>query len=241
MGKITVNKRQLSELIGKGYRTLCSWSDKKIEEYLKQKGWHIKNIIKRSNLILYTLCYQEIEEEVIEGELWANIENTGYEVSNKGRIKSHRYTKSHDTKILDGTTMKNGYITIDINGEKVYVHRLVAYYFCNGYKEDLIVNHIDGNKTNNNATNLEWVSYAENNRHAIKSGLHTNFGYKHTEEQKEKKRATSPKNKRVLIISTGEIVRSCRELARRLNVDSRTLSYCIRKNKPYKGEYYKYI
>ncbi len=65
----------------------------------------------------------------------------------------------------------NGYLRGLINGKDVYIHRLVATVFCanpNCYKE---VNHIDGNKENNRAENLEWCSRSENNKHAFRSGL----------------------------------------------------------------------
>lgn len=47
------------------------------------------------------------------------------------------------------------------------IHRLVAHAFCEGFSEIRnTVNHIDGNKFNNKASNLEWVSQSENNKHA---------------------------------------------------------------------------
>ena len=59
-------------------------------------------------------------------------------------------------------------VNLIINGKRVgkQVHTLVARAFCDGYKEGLCVNHKDGNKLNNKAENLEWVSIAENNRHS---------------------------------------------------------------------------
>lgn len=51
------------------------------------------------------------------------------------------------------------------------IHRLVAKYFCDGYAEGLVVNHKDGNKTNNHYTNLEWVTQSENVKHAFSTGL----------------------------------------------------------------------
>ena len=53
----------------------------------------------------------------------------------------------------------------------VCVHRLVASAFCANPNNLKIVNHIDGNKTNNNFTNLEWVTQKQNVRHSINNGL----------------------------------------------------------------------
>lgn len=52
------------------------------------------------------------------------------------------------------------------------VARLVAMTWCDGYSDDLTVNHIDGNPMNNNAGNLEWVSRAENIRKAFSDELY---------------------------------------------------------------------
>lgn len=57
----------------------------------------------------------------------------------------------------------------------VLVHRLVAITYL-GYQEDLEVNHIDGNKLNNNLNNLEWVTRSENLKHAFSLQLKSNFG-----------------------------------------------------------------
>ena len=65
----------------------------------------------------------------------------------------------------------NGYMRVTINGKDEYLHRLVAKYFVpnsNGYLE---VNHIDGNKENNCADNLEWCTRSQNNKHAFQTGL----------------------------------------------------------------------
>lgn len=60
---------------------------------------------------------------------------------------------------------------------KVYVHRLVAEAFTDA--RDETVNHKDGNKLNNRFSNLEWVSYSENNSHAFRIGLKKNAKRKH--------------------------------------------------------------
>lgn len=50
-------------------------------------------------------------------------------------------------------------------------HIAVAFNFVDGYIDGLVVNHKDGNKRNNKASNLEWVTVSQNRIHAIKNDL----------------------------------------------------------------------
>lgn len=103
---------------------------------------------------------------IMTNEIWKSIPgfNGIYEISNLGEVKSLKFGKE---KILK-TYESNGYRKIDfrINKQKrkYYIHRLVACAFLNLDldNETSIVNHIDGNKTNNNLNNLEIVTTAEN-------------------------------------------------------------------------------
>lgn len=103
-------------------------------------------------------------------EEWKQIGDTDYLVSNLGRVYSNK-----SNKILRTQTHRNGYVTVWIStkdGNKTpTLHRLVAEAFVPNPSNKPQVNHIDGNKQNNCASNLEWVTQSENTIHAYKLGL----------------------------------------------------------------------
>ena len=65
-----------------------------------------------------------------------------------------------------------GYLRVSISGKLVFVHRLVAELYVPNPENKPQVNHKDGNKQNNSAKNLEWVTNMENRKHAVKNLLH---------------------------------------------------------------------
>ncbi len=76
----------------------------------------------------------------------------------------------------------SGYPTVRLCKGNKYtsfmIHRLVAKAFVPNPESKPEVNHKDGNKTNNSADNLEWVTTKENKRHACDAGLFDNRGSK---------------------------------------------------------------
>ena len=78
-------------------------------------------------------------------------------------------------KILKGSIGENGYkyyrLSKDNNKTMFYAHRLVAEHFLENPNLLPIVNHKNGNKLNNQLSNLEWVSYSENTKHAHDNNL----------------------------------------------------------------------
>lgn len=63
--------------------------------------------------------------------------------------------------------LRAGYRFVKIAGKNISIHRLVAIAFIPNPENKPCVNHKDFNKLNNSVDNLEWVSYSENNIHAI--------------------------------------------------------------------------
>ncbi len=109
-----------------------------------------------------------------------DLADTGIRNEYGGKYLVDRYGCVWNTRTLSrqtGRINSSGYYLVNLGKShaNVYLHRLVAEHFCKipdellaaGYTKDtLIVNHIDANKLNDNATNLEWVTHLGNMEHA---------------------------------------------------------------------------
>lgn len=109
-----------------------------------------------------------------------NGQPTNYSITKDGKVFNNK-----TQKFLKGQKNKNGYwsaiITTPVGSKRLYIHRMVleTYGYRKDYK-DFEVNHKDGNKDNNNLSNLEWTTSSENKQHAVKNGLYpdrTIYGY----------------------------------------------------------------
>lgn len=93
------------------------------------------------------------------------------------------YKKGKET-LIKGYDNGKGYLVMDLHYKHkrgVKIHRLIAMAFVPNPNNKPQVNHINGNKCDNSANNLEWVTNAENQLHANKLGL-IQHQYDHNKE-----------------------------------------------------------
>ena len=110
-------------------------------------------------------------------EEWRSILGGEYEVSSHGKVR--RLTQKQGAvpgRILKHGIGPRGYPAVVVGGggerrRTRNIHDLVAAAFIGPKPDGNCVNHIDGDKTNNHASNLEYVTQAENMRHASETGL----------------------------------------------------------------------
>lgn len=153
-------------------------------------------------------------------EIWKDI--AGYEglyqISNQGRVKSlkrwdvNKKAFVDDESILHPTGNGYGYMIVGLRKEtrktNHYVHRLVADAFVSNPNGHTYVNHLDYNKQNNDASNLEWCSQKENMQHSRdrmkhpKMITHSNTGERYITKSGNRYRVTINKKE----------YRSCRNL-----------------------------
>jgi hypothetical protein len=104
-------------------------------------------------------------------EKWKVIEDfKKYEVSNLGNIRNIKSKKILKPKL------QNGYLCISLSDgnnkiRRRSIHRLVGFAFTDNTHNKPIINHINGNKIDNNSDNLEWVTQKENIEHALENNM----------------------------------------------------------------------
>lgn len=105
-------------------------------------------------------------------EEWKRVEGfENYYVSTTGRVYNTATSRFIGNKRSDNYEYRKVKLSKDGVKKFIDVHRLVAEAFIPNPFNLRCVNHIDGNKANNCVENLEWCSYSENTRHAMRIGI----------------------------------------------------------------------
>lgn len=157
----------------------------------------------------------------MEKEIWRSVSGYEglYEVSSYGRVRSLDRVAENNNKLkgrlLSPRKHSGGYVRVSLckrgNVLDFFIHRLVAKTFIANPREGNQVNHINGNKTDNRVSNLEWVNDQQNKAHAWGIGLH-----KKTLQAFKKSHKT--KARPILCVEKGFIYSSASEAARALGL-----------------------
>ena len=169
-----------------------------------------------------------------------------YTIDNYGNVFSKR-----KNKYLKQSINKNGYCKVALQKDKykkIYsVHRLVAQTFLENPNNLPQVNHIDGDKKNNNENNLEWCTAKHNMNEAVRIGLFdrckkiqrknaikNNLGKNHVyaNEVTKKKIGQYDKNDNLI-----KIYESISEASRQTGINIMSISCCANKKRKSGGGY----
>jgi len=143
----------------------------------------------------------------METELWKVVSgHPKYKISNLGRVWS-----SYRNKIMT-PQLNAGYYTVLLDRKKYRIHRLVANAFCIKPINGVVVHHINENKKDNRASNLEWTTVAKNTSYSRTIGLYS-------------KGKVCQIDKQGVIIA---IYDSVMDAARKVGVDHSNLSSCLK-------------
>lgn len=160
---------------------------------------------------------------LLKTEIWKDIEGfPNYQVSDHGRVRNKK-----TMQVLKPGLGGVGYLTVALyknkKGNTKNIHELVTDAFIGKKEKGMTINHKDGNKQNNNLSNLEIVTRRENNMHAYQTGL-------------------NPHKKAVKIVETGEIFESQFDCAEAIDGDPGNISYCLSgKLKSHKGLHFERV
>jgi hypothetical protein len=154
--------------------------------------------------ILYKMKEETKEWMPVVGYEWL------YEVSSDGDVKNVKRQK-----LLRPNKGKAGYLTVVLQKgglvKSFRIHRIVAIAFIKNPEAKKEVNHINGNKEDNNICNLEWATRRENSQHAWDTGLNEGL------REVTSKRMSIMNAKQVVDLQTGIFYDSLKEACKATN------------------------
>lgn len=146
-----------------------------------------------------------------------------YEISEEGVIK-----RTRTDELLSPFLAGNGSLRITIDGKTEYIHRLVAESYISNPEGKPDVRHLDGDKTNNHISNLEWAWHSDTQKASYGVGTNAPGGN------------TPPKP--IRIVETGEEFESIRACARYISGSPSGIRQCLAgKINTYLGFHFEYI
>lgn len=146
-----------------------------------------------------------------------------YEINENGDVRSLHPRNFH--RIMSQRIDRADYWTVRLSKKgkdsTQYVHRLLGFAFIPNPEADKKdrINHKDSNKLNNALENLEWVTHAENMKHAYKAGaIKLNIGKNHHEART------------IQCIATGEIFGTIKDAAEKAGLNYNTFRNSLNTN-----------
>lgn len=163
-----------------------------------------------------------------------------YFVTKEGLVFS-----SKTNKFLKFSYDQQGYQRVGLfignyKSKTIKVHRLVAETFIKNPDNKKDVNHIDGNKLNNDISNLEWCTRSENIRHAFKNGLSfisENQRSRFIQMTKSQIGDKNPASRKLINTETGEIFSTIKEVLPLVNLKRTTFQAMLNNQNPNKTKF----
>lgn len=113
--------------------------------------------------------------------IWKGLKYQTYDFSDKYEISEYGDVRNIQTGCILKPHINRGgykYVCISLNkrheiGQRktIIVHKAVGYTFLADSNNNICIDHVDGNKSNNHYSNLEWVTFGENTKRAFANGL----------------------------------------------------------------------
>ena len=192
----------------------------------------------------------------IKDEDFVDIKNYDgrYKIGDKGtvigvsRSKDNRY--NNKKWILKQYEDKNGYMYVTLQKDKkrktIKVHRLVAEHFIENKNNYPCVNHIDSNRKNNDASNLEFCTHKQNMEHAVKNHRFDNMAKINSERMKGNKLngyiyANEITKKKIIQCDLNnnfiKEYQSISEASKQTGITITSISYCANNKRKSGGDY----